>query len=99
MDKYILDVQKLKGEEQGERLDLKESYKWVLNDMTYEDFRAFAVLRFSLPEYDFQYKYMVDEKHDSPKAREDYLKYLMYKLIQNLNTHRVRLKGDENAKV
>lgn len=95
MNKYVLDVNKLKNGEDGERLDLAESYKWIINDMTYEDFRAFAVLRCATPEYDFSYKYMVDEKHDSPKAREDYLKYFMYKLIQNLDDPMVRLNGSE----
>lgn len=84
----------LKGET-GERVNLKRAYKWVLNEMNYEDFRAFAKLEFvnTNPEYPFNYQYRVDEEHDSPTAREDYLKYLMYKLIQNLDTDSVKLWG------
>jgi len=84
----------LKGET-GERANLKRAYKWVLNEMSYEDFSAFAKLEFvnTNPPYPFNYQYRVEKEHDSPSAREDYLKYLMYKLIQNLDTKGVKLWG------
>ena len=84
----------LKGED-GERVNLKRAYKWVLNEMNYEDFRAFATLHFADTRsgYNFNYRYMVNEERDTPSAREDYLKYLMYKLIQNLDTDGVKLWG------
>lgn len=88
---------KLKGKEEGERLDIKQAYKWVLNDMEYKDFRALTELRFkdcspNHTEYEFSYKYMTDEEHDSPKARQDYLKYFFYKLIQNIYTEGIDLR-------
>jgi len=84
----------LKGEE-GERVNLKRAYKWVLNEMEYEDFEAFAQLSFydMTGMYGFGYKYCVNKEHDSPSAREDYLKYLLYKLIQNIDTPHVKLSG------
>lgn len=90
-------LMKLKGKETGERLDLKQTYKWILNEMSYENFRALTELRFGYyrpnhTKYEFSYKYMTDEKHDSPKARRDYLKYYFYKLIQNLATEGIELR-------
>lgn len=90
-------LMKLKGKETGERLDLKQTYEWILNEMSYEDFRKLAELRFKdcqpcHTEYEFSYRYMTDEKHDSKKTREEYLKYLAYKLIQNLATEGVELR-------
>lgn len=92
-----MDILKLKGKEMGERLDIKQAYKWVLNEMEYKGFRALTELRFkdcrpNHTEYEFSYRYMTDEEHDSPKAREDYLKYYMYKLIQNLMTEGIELQ-------
>lgn len=86
----------LKGET-GERVNLKRAYKWVLNEMSYENFSAFAKLEFvsEKPFYSFNYRYCIAKENDSPKAREDYLKYLMYKLIQNLDTKGVKLWGRE----
>lgn len=94
MKEYILELHK--GEE-GERLNLKRTYKWLLNEMSYDDFRAAFVLRCvsTNPSYPFVYKYMVMEENDSPKAREEYLKYLMYKLVQNIETPSVKLMGAE----
>lgn len=86
---------KLKGKETGERLDLKQTYKWALNEMSYEDFCKLFVLRFENKrddevEYTFEYSYRAEK--DSKKAREDYLKRLAYKLIQNLATDGVELR-------
>ena len=85
--------------EEGERFNLKRSYKWILNEMSYKDFRAFATLHFvdTRGGYSFDYKYMVEEEHDTPSAREDYLKYMMYKLVQNIETPSVKLWGVEDA--
>lgn len=82
----------LKGET-GERANLKAVYKWILKEMSYEDFSKFARLNFYDYKggYPFDYRYMVDEKHDSKKAREEYIKYLAYKLIQNIATDGVEL--------
>lgn len=80
--------------ENGERLNLKKTFDWILNEMSYEDFRRLAVLRFRGP-YPFRYKYMVRKEKDTPEAREDYLKYLMYKLIQNLETPSVELESED----
>ena len=91
------DVLKLMKGEKGERVNLKAAYKWLVNEMDYKDFRAFATLRFvdTRAGYDFKYRYMVDEERDTPEAREDYLKYFMYKLIQNIETPSVELEGLE----
>ena len=88
-------LMKLKGKEEGERLDLKQTYKWVLNEMSYEDFRKLFVLRFKNEQdgevgYYFEYSYRAEK--DNKKAREDYLKYLAYKLIQNLATNGIELR-------
>lgn len=89
-------LMKLKGKEEGERLNLKQTYKWVLEEMSYEDFKKLTTLRFvchrTNPAYPFQYEYMTDKKHDSKRAREDYLEYYMYKLIQNLMTEGIELQ-------
>lgn len=92
--KYDIDVNKLKGKETGERLDIKQTFDWVLNDMSYEDFCDFAKLRCvdTKQGYPFAYRYMCNEEHDTPKTREDYLKYLCYKLVQNLDTPGVSLE-------
>lgn len=88
-------ITKLKGKEMGERLDLKLTYKWILNEMSYEDFCKLFVLRFEKKRYDkveycFEYSYITEK--DSKEARENFLKYLAYKLIQNLATNGVELK-------
>ena len=88
----------LKGKETGEAFDLKRFSKWVLNSMPYDEFRKLMKLSFinnmvDVP-YDFTYEYL--PKYDTPKARENYLKYLAYKLYQNLCTEGIELK-DENA--
>ena len=88
-------ITKLKGKEMGERLDLKLTYKWILNEMSYEDFCKLFVLRFENKRYDkveycFEYSYITER--DSKEARENFLKYLAYKLIQNLATNGVELK-------
>ena len=85
----------LKGKELGERLDLKLTYKWILNEMSYEDFCKLFVLRFENKQYDkveytFEYRYRPEK--DSTEARENFMKYLAYKLIQNLATNGVELK-------
>lgn len=89
-------LMKLKGDKTGERLDLKQTYKWLLGDMEYEDFKKLTTLRFichyTNPAYPFQYEYMVSKKDDSKRAREEYLEYLAYKLIQNLMTESVELQ-------
>lgn len=88
-----MDIQALLKGETGERANLKAVYKWVLKEMSYEDFSKFAKLTFydHNGEYPFNYIYMVDKKHDSKKAREEYVKYLAYKLIQNIATDGVEL--------
>ena len=88
-------ITKLKGKEMGERLDLKLTYKWILNEMSYEDFCKLFVLRFEKKRYDkveycFEYSYITE--NDSKEARENFLKYLAYKLIQILATNGVELK-------
>lgn len=90
-----IDVRKLTKGETGERVNLKEAYKWILNNMSYEDFYKFAQLHcFSdRGAYCFDYVYMVDKEHDTKKTREEYIKYLLYKLIQNLATPGVELRG------
>ena len=85
----------LKGEEMGERLDLKLTYKWILNEMSYEDFCKLFVLRFENKRYDkveYTFEYSYRPGKDSKEARENFLKYLAYKLIQNLATNGVELK-------
>lgn len=94
-EKQMKKLMKLKGKETGERLDLKQTYKWVLNEMSYEDFRKLFILRFKDEHdgevsYEFDYSYRAEK--DSKEAREDYLKYLAYKLIQNLATNGVKLR-------
>lgn len=88
-------LSELKSGEKGERLNLKGAWQWILNEMEYEDFKAFAKIEFikMSPGYTFSYRYMVSKETDSPKAREEYIKYLMYKLVQNLDTDGVRLWG------
>lgn len=88
-------LMKLKGKETGERLDIKQTYKWILNEMSHEDFCKLFVLRFKdnhygEASYEFDYSYRAEK--DSKGAREDYLKYLAYKLIQNLATEGVELR-------
>lgn len=73
----------MKGET-GERANLKKGLKWVLNEMEYEDFKKVFVLNFHTINYPFQYNYHITKEDDTPKAREEYLKYLMYKLVQNI---------------
>lgn len=85
----------LKGKEEGERLNLELTYKWILNKMSYYDFCKLFVLRFENKRYDkveycFEYSYRPEK--DSKEARENFLKYLAYKLIQNLATNGVELK-------
>lgn len=85
----------LKGNELDERLDLKQTYKWILNEMSYYEFCKLFVLRFENKRYDkveycFEYSYRPEK--DSAEARENFLKYLAYKLIQNLATNGVELK-------
>lgn len=88
-----MNIQELLKGETGERASLKAVYKWVLGEMSYEDFSKLAKLTFYDHNggYPFDYKYMVDKKRDSKKAREEYLKYLAYKLIQNIATDGVEL--------
>ena len=88
-----MNIQALLKGETGERANLKAVYKWILEEMSYEDFSKFAKLNFydSKPGHPFSSQYMVDEKHDSKKAREEYIKYLAYKLIQNIATDGVEL--------
>lgn len=88
-----MNIQELLKGETGERANLKAVYKWILEEMSYEDFSKMAKLTFYDHNggYPFEYKYMVDKKHDSKKGREEYIKYLAYKLIQNLDTDGVDL--------
>lgn len=88
-----MDKQELLKGEIGERANLKATYKWILTEMDYEDFKRLAKLTFYDHNggYPFEYKYMVDKKHDSKKGREEYMKYLAYKLLQNLDTEGVEL--------
>lgn len=91
---YEVDIHKLQAGEIGERVKLREAYKWILHDMEYGDFCLLANLGFvdKNDGYPFRYQYMVPEETDSPSAREEYLKYLMYKLVQNLCTPFVELE-------
>lgn len=92
----MINIYELKDGEEGERVNLKAAYKWLINDMSYQDFRAFATLRFTSKNstYPFSYRYAVSKKNDSPRRREEYLKYLMYKLIQNIETPGVEILED-----
>lgn len=79
----------------GERVNLDRAYKWIIEEMDYENFYRLAHLNF----YDFDsnhsfdYEYAIPKTADSPKRREEFLEYLMYKLFQNLETYGVRLRG------
>lgn len=88
-----MDRQKLLKGETGERANLKATYKWILTEMSYENFSKLAKLNFydHNSGYPFGYNYRVDKKHDSKKGREEYMKYLAYKLSQNLDTEGVEL--------
>ena len=90
-----IDVRKLTKGETGERVNLKAGYEWILKEMSYEDFSKLMRLRFYSQHgnYPFGYDYMVEKKYDSKKTREEYIKYLIYKLIQNLDTPGVKLMG------
>lgn len=91
------DILELKKGEEGERLNLEKAYEWVIHKMDYDDFRAFTTLKFfeTRAGYPFSYEYMVKKEKDTPRAREDYLKYFMYKLVQNIGTPYVKLGGEE----
>ncbi len=86
----------LKGKETGEALDLKKTFKWILTTMPYDDFKKLAKLSFTNKRvdapYDFRYIYDKSPEKDTPRAREDYLKYLAFKLYQNLTCDGVELK-------
>lgn len=88
-----IDVRKLTKGETGERINLRAGFEWILEEMSYEDFCKFAKLRcFSRSGgYLFDYNYRIDKKDDDKNTREEYIKYLMYKLIQNLDTPDVDL--------
>lgn len=88
-----MNIQELLKGGTGERANFKAVYKWILEEMSYEDFFKLAKLNFYEHNggYPFEYKYMVDKKRDSKKAREEYIKYLAYKLLQNLDTDGVEL--------
>lgn len=76
-----------------ERAYLDEVYKWILKELDYESFTKLAQLR-CVDEngQPFTYFYRVRAERDTPKAREDYLEYLAYKLLQNVSTPGVRLR-------
>ena len=88
-----MDIKKLLKGKEGERANAKEVYKWILDGMKYEDFCKIARLDFfdNNGGYPFNYQYMVDKNHDCKEAREDFIDYLCYKLIQNLDTNGVEL--------
>lgn len=88
-----MNIQALLKGETGERANLKATYKWILEEMDYEDFRKLARLTFFDYNggYPFSYQYMIDKERDNKKAREEYLKYLAYKLVQNIATDGVEL--------
>lgn len=86
--------QKLIKGEKGERANLKAGYNWIISKMSYSDFCKFARLDF-LDErrgHSFSYEYMIAEEHDTKKTREEYLKYLVYKLVQNIMTENIKLQ-------
>lgn len=86
----INELEKLKGKETGERLDLKAGFKWICNDLPYKDFvRVFKLTGYNFRGDPFTYVYMHLPDTDTPKNREEYIKYLMYKLYQNSNTPNV----------
>ena len=87
----------LKHNESGEAFDLKRFHKWVLYSMSYEDFVKFVKIIFvnKIPNttiYEFTYEYRIEPERDTPRAREDFLKFLAYKLYQNLSTEGIELK-------
>ena len=84
---------KLKGDELGERLDINLSINWILEKMKYEDFVNFTRLNFWCKSvgYSFNYEYKIPKEEDNKKFREDYLKYMFYKLIQNLTDPNVEM--------
>lgn len=84
MDITINELEKLKGKETGERLDLKAGFKWICNNLSYKEFvNTFKLVGFDPRGNLFTYIYMQSPDTDTPKNREEYIKYLMYKLFQN----------------
>lgn len=88
-----MDKQELLKGEIGERANLKATYNWILEEMSYDDFSKLVRLTFYDYNggYPFDYTYGVNKKRDNKKAREEYIKYLAYKLLQNLDTDGVEL--------
>ncbi len=88
-----IDFMKLKHKETGEHLDIERTFEWMLKEMPREDFEKIARLGFRVkgPDgYNFCYQYRPGGK-DTPEARLDFIKYLLYKLVQNLSDERVEL--------
>lgn len=75
-----------------ESANLGAVYKWILNELDYESFTKLAQLRCAENGRPFTYFYRTRAEKDTPKAREDYLEYLAYKLLQNVSTPGVRLR-------
>lgn len=83
-------ISELKQGEVGERVNLKAGWEWILTEMPYEEFSALAKLDFGgfAPAH---YRYCISKEHDTKETREDYVKYALYKLIQNLGTSGMHL--------
>lgn len=79
----------------GEAAKPDEFFKWLYYEMDYDDFSAFAKLSFREKQsgYAFNYRYMIERRKDSPKAREEYIRYLMWKLAQNVLDPNIELEG------
>lgn len=92
----------LKGKETGEALDLKKTLKWITIAMPYDDFKKLAKLSFINKRvdgdviYEFEYSYHTPPERDTPRKRENYLKFLAFKLYQNLTTEGIEL-NDGNS--
>lgn len=90
-------IMELKNGKDGERLDIKKTFKWIMEDMSYDDFEKLARLTFQSTTGPFTYRYRINEKADSPATRKDYVEYLCYKLVQNLEDPHVWMGEDRKC--
>lgn len=85
----------LKQNKTGERFDLKRGIKFLITNLSYDEFVKLTTIWFKcnrVPKsYRFNYHYDVLEKDDTTKRWIDYLEYLCYKIYQNLTTNAVEL--------
>lgn len=76
-----------------EKVDLNKFYKFVLEEMSFKDFKKFFKLRFMEKRRDseFEYFYNILEEDDSKELRKEYLQYLAFKYLQNTNEEGIEL--------